>query len=312
MRAALLACLLAGAAWADEIAPWARDVPMARQDAANTLFAEGNELFAVKQHAPAAEKYRAAIALWDHPMIRYNLAITLIRIGQPLEAAEHLDQALRYGERPFPSRAKYDEGLDYQRLIAGQLGFVAASCTQPGVEILLDGASWFACPGSRTQRVMSGEHTLVAEHPRYVTRVARDFVAGGATMTHAFTLQSFDEAVRYEYPMRRWVPWTVTGAGAALLAVGASVWVVGRSGEDDARARSILVCGDGCTDRERAAAGLDDDFATATLQRRIGIGIIVGGVIATATGAYLAITNRPTRIPAVDVSARGVAVTWHY
>ncbi|MFN0253904.1 MAG: hypothetical protein ACKV2T_43980 [Kofleriaceae bacterium] len=310
---AIVCCAFAGTLRADDVDPWTRDVPMDKQDEANAVFAEGNERFAEEQHAPAIERYRAAISIWDHPMIRYNLAITLIRVGQLLEAAEQLDLALQYGERPFPTKPRYREALDYHRLLAGQLGYIHVTCGQPGVKVLLDGRSWLECPGTRKQRVVVGEHALVAEHPLFVTRAIRSVVQGGATVSQDITLQSLEDAVQYTYPYRRWIPWSVIGTGATVSVIGAVVWGAGRNKAEDTEARSIMVCGAGCTDEERAAAGLDDDFASATLQRRIGIGMLIGGVVVSATGAYFAITNRPTRVlPKVDVSPRSVVATWQF
>src|SRR5439155_6363082 len=105
-RSTLKAALLALAAWcaiarAEAPKPWSQGVPEATQQRANALFAEGNQLFAQQAHGPALDKYHAAIALWDHPLIRFNMAVTLIRLDRVLEAADELDRALRYGAQPF-------------------------------------------------------------------------------------------------------------------------------------------------------------------------------------------------------------------
>src|ERR1700733_8189364 len=96
---------------------WAKGVPAETQAQANKLFAEANQLFAQQAHAPALEKYRAAIALWDHPMIRYNMAVTLIRLDRILEAADNLEKALRFGQTPFSTPELYQQALDYQALV---------------------------------------------------------------------------------------------------------------------------------------------------------------------------------------------------
>ena len=105
MRTARIAVLVAGLAVAAPAAAdttrWSQGVPEAKQAQANTLFDAGNQLFAQQAHAPALEKYRAAIAIWDHPLIRFNLAVTLIRLDRPLEAAEDLEQALRFAPQTW-------------------------------------------------------------------------------------------------------------------------------------------------------------------------------------------------------------------
>ena len=80
---------------------------------ANALFAEGNQLFAQQAHAPALEKYKAAIALWDHPLIRFNMAVTEIRLDRILEAADDLDERCATATTPFTPEL-YQQALDYQ------------------------------------------------------------------------------------------------------------------------------------------------------------------------------------------------------
>ena len=80
MKTLVVLLALAGTAYADD--PWAQGVPLANQKAANKLFAEANQLFAQQAHGPALEKYKAAIAIWDHPLIRFNMAVTEIRLDR--------------------------------------------------------------------------------------------------------------------------------------------------------------------------------------------------------------------------------------
>ena len=160
MKALLVLLLLCGVAAAD--VPWAENVSKESQSKANTLFAEGNELFAQQAHAPALEKYKAAIALWDHPLIEFNMAVTLVRLDRILEAADALDKALRFGAAPFPAAEQHQQALDYQKLIAGRVGTLEITCDAPAM-VLLDGQAWLNCPGKRTARVLAGEHVIVGE-----------------------------------------------------------------------------------------------------------------------------------------------------
>ena len=72
--------------------PWAMGVPQDVQDKAKALYEEGNTLFAQQAHAPALEKYKQAIALWEHPLIRFNMAVTEIRHfgGASIQVARRL------------------------------------------------------------------------------------------------------------------------------------------------------------------------------------------------------------------------------
>ncbi len=132
--------------------PWDVGVSDDNQARAEAIFAEGNQLFSQRAHAPALAKYKEAIALWDHPMIRFNMAVTLIRLDRILEAADELDAALRYGPAPFTPEL-YQQALDFQTLVRKQLGYIEAVSDQAGTRILLDGKPWFEAPGTRKIRV---------------------------------------------------------------------------------------------------------------------------------------------------------------
>lgn len=112
-------------AYADD--PWEQGVSKDNQTKANALFAEGNQLFAQQAHGPALEKYKAAVALWDHPKIRYNIAVVEIRLDRYLEAVDDLEAALRFGQTPF-SNDEYQRALDYQKLVSGRVAYLEVEC----------------------------------------------------------------------------------------------------------------------------------------------------------------------------------------
>src|SRR5688500_531216 len=119
MRTKLIAMLvvaMTGVSHAER--PWEAGIPKDKRDRAQAIFAEGNTLFAQQAHQPALDKYRQAIALWDHPLIRFNMAVTRIRLDRILEAADDLDAALRFGDQPF-SAELYRQAMDYQKLVGG-------------------------------------------------------------------------------------------------------------------------------------------------------------------------------------------------
>src|SRR6185503_19237467 len=215
------------------------------QTKANALFAEGNQLFAQQAHAPALDKYRAAIALWDHPLIEFNMAVTLVRLDRILEAADVLDKALRFGKDPYPTPEQYQQALDYQKLVAGRVGTVEASCTQKAA-VLLDGKPWFTCPGKQTRRVLAGEHVLVGESGGFMTLSRRVVVAGGATAAETIALLPVGAAEKLVYPTRRWIPWTIAGGGAAVALGGLGIWFSARSKIDRFEANYAMLCPAGC------------------------------------------------------------------
>ena len=290
-------------AHAEDATPWSQGVPEAQQQQANALFDEGNQLFGQEKHAPALDKYRAALALWDHPLIRFNLAVTLIRLDRPLEAANELERALRFGATPFKPEL-YQQALDYQALLKGRVGDVHGSCTQPGVKLLLDGKPWFDCPGDRTQRVMAGQHSVNGERPAYLTTSQRVVVVGGGAQDVKVTLVPLESAVVLKYPYRRWIPWTFVGGGAAIALGGVGFYLSGRSGIQQFDADFAKACSKGCepgltAPEHHSLAGERD---TAELQSKLGVTLMGIGAAAALGGVVLVILNRPERIlPNMDL-----------
>lgn len=292
--------------------PWADGVPQDKQDEASALYEEGNTLFGQQAHPAALEKYKAAIKLWDHPLIRFNLAVTEIRLERILDASDSLEASLRYGDKPFKPEL-YQNALDYQALIKGRVGYIEASCTQDQASLLLDGKPWFDCPGTKKLRVLAGEHVIVGEKQGFLTSSAKIVVNGGATVKHDVKLIPLDSAITLKYPYRRWIPWTMAGLGLAVGLGGAGTWFLGRNQMDQFDADFTQQCQNGCepglTAPEHRALAAQRD--SAILKGQVGIGMMVLGSGVMIAGLILAIANRPTRVlPNVEVAPQaGGAVT---
>jgi hypothetical protein len=310
--------LLASTAYADD--DWAKGVTPQNQQDANALFAEGNQLFAQQAHAPALEKYKAALALWDHPLIHFNTAVTEIRLDRILDAAADLDKALQYGDKPFPSKELYQQALDYQLLVKGRVGDVEATCKQPHVHMLLDGKPWFDCPNTGKQRVLIGEHVILAEDPTkdLVPETHKVVVASGATVAQTITLRGFDSAVVLKYPYPRWIPFTIAGGGAAIALGGLAFWFAGRSQMDEFESDFATECPSGCDaglnakPQEKLLAEKRD---SAELKGKIGISMMIAGGAITVTGTVMAIINsRAKRVLPVEVTPNaqgGATAVYH-
>jgi hypothetical protein len=302
-RVITLVIVVAAARVAAAEPEWARGVSADNQARANALFAEANQLFAEQAHAPALDKYQAAVALWDHPLIRFNMAVTLIRLDRILDAADNLDRALRFAAAPFTTKELYQQALDYQTLVRGRVGTIAASCDQPDAHVVLDGAPWFDCPGAQQKRVMAGEHVLVADKPGYMTRSRRLVVAGGAVSTEKLALVPIESVVRLQYRYPRWVPWTIAGAGAALALGGVAEYFAGKSQMDHFQSDFALACQLGCKPDLSDQPGLAVERDSAKSKGQIGIGMIIGGGAIAVGGVVAAILDRPKRIlPSLEVA----------
>jgi hypothetical protein len=295
-----------------EPTPWAEGVPQDVQDKAGALYEEGNTLFGNQSHTAALEKYKAAIKLWDHPLIRFNLAVTEIRLERILDAADNLEASLRFGAKPFKPEL-YQNALDYQALIKGRVGYIEVSCDQTGAKVILDGKPFMDCPNTKKIRVLAGEHSIVAEKQSFLTFSEKFVVEGSATVTEKVKLVPLDSAITYKYPYRRWIPWTMVGLGVALGLSGTGTWFLGQNQMDQFEADFTTQCQNGCepglTAPEHRALAAQRD--SAILKGQIGIGMMgVGGAV-MLTGLVLAIMNRPTKImPNVEVAPKtGGAVT---
>jgi hypothetical protein len=292
--------------------PWAEGVPQDTQDKAKALYEEGNQLFAQQAHAPALAKYKEAIAMWEHPLIRFNMAVTEIRLDRVLEAADDLEKALRYGDKPFTPEL-YQQALDYQSLLKGRVGYIEGSCDQAGARLLLDGKPWFDCPGTNKMRMLAGEHAIVGEKQGFLTASLKVVVAGGKTVQQKVTLVPLESAVVLKYRYRRWIPWTTTAIGFAVGLGGVGTWFLGKNQMDQFNSDYAIQCMNGCepglTDPSHRALAAQRD--SAELKGSIGIGMMAIGAGVMTTGIVLVILNRPTRVmPNVEVAPKsGGAVT---
>lgn len=291
-----------GPAVADGASPWAEGIGAPDQARANTLFDEGNQLFVQQAHAAALAKYRAAIELWDHPMIRFNMAVTEIRLDRILEADHDLSQAMRYGAAPFTVEL-YQQALDYQNLLRGRVGEIDISCDQAGVQILLDGKPSFVCPGRRMLRVLAGEHIVVGDRAGFLTSSSRVFVTGGGIAVQRIELISLEAASRLEYPVARWIPWTVAGSGAAVAAAGLGFYLVGKNEIDSFHNDFAGVCSRGCASDLSDQPALRRDRDGAILKGQIAATLVITGGVITAGGVVLTILNRPVRkLPQIEAA----------
>ena len=269
--------------------PWSRGVSDERKARAKVLLEAGNRLLLESKAKEAAASYEQALVAWDHPAIRFNLVRALIALDKPLEAFENLERALAYGAAPLEDQV-YGEALNYQRLLAGQIGTIALRCDQPGVVLTLDRETALTCPGVRELRVLPGKHVLVGSAQGLLTESRELFVIGGETTRTSMTLVSLGQAGR-RWP--RWQPWTIAGTGIALVGVGIAFNVLARTARDEHEQQTALHCAArGCEPAEYAERGLarlEDQVETRNVVSLVALG--VGGATAL-TGGVMVLLNR--------------------
>jgi hypothetical protein len=276
--------------------PWAEGVPEDAQKQALVLFEEGNKLFENSEHAAALAKYREALKVWDHPAIRYNAAVALINLDQPLAARENLELALRYGEAPFNPET-HQQALTYRKLLRAQLAELKVVCVEPGADVALDGATLFVAPGEAARWLVPGAHQLVARKAGFQTETRSLSLLPGKPVVESLALRE-DRPVsaRTERRWATWKPWAVLGGGALLAIAGVPVILDAKKNIDAFDADVALMCPapKGCPTIPQAAL---DDRHRSHVDSVVAVSLFAVGGAMLASGAAMLIFNQPRVVP---------------
>lgn len=293
--------LLASAAPAHaETPPWSVGVSEGQKTNAQGFLQAGNALFLDKKYAEALEKYKAAVAQWDHPAIRFNIVRCLIQLDRPVDASDNLKLALTFGAAPLED-AVYTEALAYEKLLANQIADLSIDCSQPGVKITLDGQPLGTCPAKETRRVSPGQHQLVGTKQGFLTRTIEVVAIGGKQQSAMISLEPLEKAARIEHRWAQWVPWGVFVGGFAVAGFGTLVNV--SAGQDMDRYDASVARNCPTVACKTGSAGPDDPGpflpasdadlkGRAELKTAIGVSLMVVGGATVATGAVMLYMNR--------------------
>jgi hypothetical protein len=277
----------------EEDRPWAKGVSPDEQQKALALFNEGNNLLRDALFPKAVEKYREALAHWDHPAIHYNLALALVNLDQPVEMYEALDKAMSFGAAPLDAD-KFDRAKGYKILVEKQLALVEYSIATPGAVVLFDGKQILDGPGTWTQRVRAGAHLVVARAPGYSPTRLSQRMEGGDTTRLDLKLFTDEELTRYKRRYPTWLPWTVVGASVAILGVGGILHIQARDGFD-AYDQAIRECSEGqATGGCTPAPSVFDKKSSAETKQTVAFTMYGVGTLALAGGIVLVILNQPS------------------
>ncbi|MFT3692692.1 MAG: PEGA domain-containing protein [Kofleriaceae bacterium] len=320
MKWAVLVVLLATFAIAhadDPSAPWAAGVSETEQATALSLYEQGNVEFQAARFRPALVLYTQALTHWNHPAIHFNMAVCLINLDQPLEAFEHLLEALAYAEAPLGPEM-YARGLTYRHALEGQIAQVSIACNEPGATISLDGVFAFTAPGSVRRRVLPGNHQIVATKPGFQTATKNLQLFAKSDNTYELSLVPLEPATTQIRYWEAWKPWTIVGGGIVVGLVGV-LFETNASESLGQYDRDVASnCPHGCTAEQVRDLDLrapqrrgERDQTTATVL------FAVGGV-ALATGIVGSIINMPRtvveKLPTISPTQGGATaqVGWRF
>ncbi len=276
--------------------PWAANVSEEDQTIALGFYGEGNTEFLYSRFAQALERYRKAVARWDHPAIRFNMAVALINLGQLVEARDSLERALAYGAAPLGDDV-HVQALTYRKLLDGQLARLALRCAEPGAAVTLDGKLVLTGPGEASAYLLPGDHQLVATKPGFLTTSRTLTLTGGAAADAVIELVRFEPAPTLERRMPRWKPYSVVAGGAVVAGLGGLLyaWAAHDYGTYDDRVRSA--CPRGCNTAQVAALpdlrAIED---SADRKQTVAAVLLVGGVATLAVGAVTVYRNQPRAV----------------
>lgn len=291
----------------NESAPWNRGVAMAAREAAREVFLEGNRLFRVPLFARAAEKYREAIARWEHPAFYFNLALAQLNLGEELGAHKALEVALRDGEGLLGA-PQIQEARKQLRDLELRLARIRVRCALDGAEVTMDGQTLFSGPGSYEAWVEAKAHEIAAKKAGYLTETRRVTAVAGKIRDLELTLVSLDEAGDSGRRWAKWKPWVVVGAGAAVAAASGALHAMSASSFQryDAAFLKLPCSSSGCSS-EQTGPTLNARLSRATLEQKIAVGGYIAGGTVLAAGVALVYLNRPRFVESRDPGAATAA-----
>jgi hypothetical protein len=270
--------------------PWAEGVSSEDQATARALFKEGNDLLRQSLFPPAVKKYREALALWDHPGIHFNLSLALLNLDQPIAVYRSLEKAMKHGPGPLGPE-KFERAQSYFDLVSDQLGTVEIAISEPDARVTLDGKPVLTGPGTYRELLTVGEHQIVASKAGYFDKTVDFVLEPKETERLDVVIFSIDDATVSKRRWAVWMPWTVVGAGVAVLAVGGGLHTQSSSGFASYDKSFDDRCMNGCSESE--VPDLSEDLAAAERQQSIAVTSYIIGAAAVVGGLVLVFANQP-------------------
>jgi len=292
----------------DSQRPWAKGVPLVKQEAARALFIEGNSLLKDSVFRSAAQKYEEALMLWDHPGIHFNLALTLVSLEKPVEAYEHFKKAIAFGAVPI-EQERLERAKSYLSLLEQQVATVKISCDEPGAVVWVNGARLFTAPGRVELKVKIGDNLFSATKPGFERTDLSKMLKPKEVLELPLKLYHSEDLVIYKRKFAAWVPWTFLATGALAVGGGAALSVASQNAYQKF---DQSIANGGCAPGTvQCDPVLDEDGLKSkadTLRTLSFVSYGVGGAL-VASSVVLLIVNRPVEERTTPEQLnRGVAV----
>jgi hypothetical protein len=287
----LLCAASVGAQEDDPKRPWAEGVSQENQAEALRLFAEGNRTFEESQLAQALSSYRKAIGFWDHPQIRFNMAVALIQLDQPLTAYENVLEALRWDGEALEPAIK-QQALNYKKLLLGQLAQLRVGVSEQGAKLFLDGNLILVGPGEASRVLLPGPHQLAASKVGFLTSTRNVNLISGKTAVETLELLALTQLTRTERRWRWWKPATVLSSGAALVLAGIPLLLDGNAAIDRYDNSIAAGCPGGCRTQDLPSA-VRDLPGRSSKETGFAVSLFAVGGGLVAAGLVMVIVNQP-------------------
>ena len=266
--------------------PWYQQSNADARLQAQALFEQAVDKHKQLLRDDAMKRYEQALALWDNPDIRWNLALVLEDLGQYLRAHQQLESALRW-ETALGAERLRDVRDRMQRLETQHLARIKVSSDEPGADIKLDGQPWFRGPECQSTLVVPGEHYISAAKPGYFAVTRPVSVQAGQEIRVALPMDA--DRLLETRRWSSWKPWVVVAAGGVVTAVGASLERQAFVHRDAAAA----ALGGPCELRSGCPpTGSSDTYRRAVTDNRLAIGAFLAGGATVTVGLTLAWLNQ--------------------
>ena len=278
-----------------ETRKWAVGVSEKDQDTAFALFKKGNEALDRNDYGDAEKLFMDAIGHWNHPAIHYNLALALVaKQGDRVRIYKAFKEATRFGEAPL-ERTQFKQAERFESFFAAQLATLELRCDEPGTKVMLDGQLILTGPGEFNDLVVAGEHVISATKTGYISINRTVRFKAEKTFLMELVMYTLADRTRYERHFKQWIPWTVAGSGAGVLAIAGLLDYLSIQNRLAYREKVGEDCPNGCQPE------YDQSLRhRANLQQKISyVSYGIGG-LAAAAGAILIFVNQPRKIVEID------------